>query len=108
MNRDWFPYVERDVELAAFCSRKCYPAVILALAKTRDVEVLCSDAEHVNECLRAFPVIEHRNIVQDYVTEWRRASCAEKRPLMKQGAGRREANTWIRNLQPRDESRGER
>lgn len=100
----WFPNLSRDVELAAHLSSKAYPRVFWGLAKTTDLEILVSDAEHLHKKTQHIPIAELREVVTGYVTRWRTASIAEPNPNKKQAAGRVAANTWIRNYNHRDEA----
>ena len=98
-----FPAISREAELSAFVSRKGYPGVFYGLSRTPDIEMLPSDAEHLFKHLQPHRSDLYRDIVAGYVQAWRDGSKAEPRALQKQGAGRRNANSWIRNYQSRDE-----
>lgn len=60
------------------------------------LEVLPGDYEYIDNLLDYEVPASRRPILMSYAEQWRQAMNKEHNELLKQAAGRRAANTWLR------------
>jgi len=62
----------------------------------KNIHLLRDDIKFIRECINKMPYNERKAIMRGYIANWLQGYSYEENALHKENAGRRMANSWLR------------